>query len=144
MEVLFDTSFLVALFEKGHPEHRSTRDTYRDLQERKAEIYVATHTLAELYAVLTALPVKPRITAQQARRIIEENVIKQFNVIDLTASMYRQVIEDLATSYQTGGIVYDALIAEAATSKGIDRLYTLNKSDFERVWNKDPNKIREP
>lgn len=144
MDILFDTSFFVALFEKGHPVHKSTRQTYQYLKGQKANFYVASHTLAELYAVLTALPVQPRITTRQARQLIEENIIDRMQVIEISFSMYRDTIQRLSENYQSGGIIYDALIVEAARKQGVDCLYTLNKSDFHQVWDEEKSDIRTP
>ena len=34
----------------------------------------------------------------------------------------------------SGGVVYDALVAQAARKAQVDRLLTLNEADFRRVW----------
>jgi predicted mannosyl-3-phosphoglycerate phosphatase (HAD superfamily) len=41
---------------------------------KEFELIVASHTLAELYAVLSTLPVKPRISPSNAWRLVNENI----------------------------------------------------------------------
>ena len=50
------------------------------------EMLVASHTIAELYAVLTTLPVRPRITPDTALRLILEDVRKIARIVALSAS----------------------------------------------------------
>ena len=44
----------------------------------------------------------------------------------------------------SGGVVYDALIAQAAKKAGADRLLTLNETDFRRVWPDAAGRIASP
>ncbi len=98
------------------------------------EMLVASHTIAELYGVLTTLPLRPRLTPDTALRLILTNVRKIAKIVPLSVSDYEATIERLAELGISGGAVYDALIARAARRSGAERLLTLNASDFERVW----------
>ena len=98
------------------------------------EMLVASHTIAELYGVLTTLPLRPRITPDTALRLILENVRKIAKIVPLSVSDYEATIERLAELGIPGGAVYDALIARAAEKSSAERLLALNASDFERVW----------
>lgn len=42
------------------------------------------------------------------------------------------------------GVVYDALIARAAALAGVDRLITLNESDFRRAWPEGATRVAGP
>ncbi len=95
---------------------------------------VAAHSLAELYAILTRLPLKPPIPPSMAWQMIQENVLAIFEVIPLSESDYRAVLEHLAQTGITGGVTYDALIAYAAIKAQVDQLLTLNEKDFRRVY----------
>ena len=57
MKVLFDTSVFVAALEVSHPRHSVCLPWLQQAQEKKIEGYFSTHTYAELYSVLTRLPV---------------------------------------------------------------------------------------
>lgn len=94
---------------------------------------VAAHGLAELYAVLTTLPVSPRITAGQARKLIRHNIASRMDVVALDGSDYQAAIELVTNLGLTGGIISDALHLRAAEKAGVDRLMTFNRRDFERL-----------
>lgn len=106
----------------------------RRAKAEELEMLVASHTIAELYGVLTTLPLRPRITPDTALRLILENVRKIAKIVPLSVSDYEATIERLAELGIPGGAVYDALIARAAKKSSAERLLTLNASDFERVW----------
>jgi len=134
LKVFFDTSVLVAASVEPHPMHERSLIWVKRAKAEELEMLVASHTIAELYGVLTTLPVRPRITPDTALRLILENVRKIGKIVPLSASDYEATIERLAELGISGGAVYDALIARAAEKSGAERLLTLNASDFERVW----------
>ena len=105
---------------------------------------IASDTLAELYAVLSTLPIKPRISPAVAWRLIHENIEAVSNVISLTSSEYSTVIKRLSESGLIGGVVYDALIAKIAQKAGVKRLLTFNSDRFKRVWPAGENVIVTP
>ena len=74
MKILFDTSVLVAAVVQPHPMHSRALPWLKRAKAGEYDFVVATHTLAELYAVLTTLPVKPRISSSTAWRLIQENI----------------------------------------------------------------------
>ena len=144
MRVLFDTSVLVAACVESHPAHDRSFDWLSRAKNGKLEMVVATHALAELYAVLTRLPIRPRIDPAVARRIIRENVESIGQVKSISARQYKAVLDDLAGRNLSGGIVYDALVASVAIDEEVDALLTLNRKDFLRVWSSKKSIIREP
>lgn len=132
-KILLDTSVLVAAMVESHPEHSKAFPYLRDARRGRFNGIIAAHTLAELYAVLTSLPVQPRIGAEAAGRLIEENLLGLFSVIVLSKSDYISIIKRLSERHVTGGATYDALIAHAAYKAGVDKLVTFNVEDFMRV-----------
>ena len=134
MNVLFDTSVLVAAIVQPHPMHSRALSWLKQAKAGELRYLIASHTLAELYAVLTTLPVTPRISPATAWRLIRENVETAATVIPLTPTDYRLVLKRLAELGVSGGVIYDALIARAAQKAQVDRLLTLNPDDFARVW----------
>ena len=134
MKVIFDTSFLIAGMVEAHPSHNRALPWLRKAKAGDLEFLVATHTLAELYAVLTSLPVTPRISPGTAARLIREDVEIPAKLISLSPSDYGAVIRRLSDLGLSGGVVYDALIARAAQKAKVDRLLTANPEDFKRVW----------
>jgi predicted nucleic acid-binding protein len=144
MKVLCDTSVLVAAMVEEHPAHPRALPWLSKARNNEVELTVGAHALAELYAVLTRLPLRPRISPAVARRLIRENVEAYASVIALTAEEYRQVLDDMAGLGLSGGVIYDGVAAAAARKALVDRLLTLNESDFRRVWPTAGNRIAVP
>lgn len=144
MKVLFDTSVLVAALVEAHPMHQRALPWMQRAKAGEITMVVASHSVAKLYAVLTALPVQPRITAALAWQLIHENIARAATVIALSWGDYRAVIKQLSGSGVVGGITYDALIARAAQKARATRLITLNPGDFERVWPEGRHVIATP
>ena len=134
MKVMFDTSVLVAGMVEPHPMHEQAFPWLKRARSGDLEFFVASHTLAELYAVLTTLPVSPRIQPGAAWRLIREDVINPAKVTCISPSDYGAVIRRVADLGLSGGIIYDAIITKAAQKAQVDRILTLNPDDFTRVW----------
>ncbi len=144
MRVLLDSSTLIAAMLPDHPHHAQA---HRWLAQAKAEAFdfiVSGHSIAELYAVLTRLPRKPRIGPAAALRLIQENVTSHATVATLSGDDYISLVESLSQAGISGGAVYDAVIAKAAESARVDHLITLNASHFARVWPAGADRIRSP
>lgn len=133
MKILLDTSVLVAAMVESHPEHERAFPWLKHIIDGKNEGYVAIHSLAELYAVLTVLPVRPRISPHAAHELLVRNVLQHFEVITLGPGDYLTVIENLSSLGIVGGATYDALIMYAAISVEMDRIVTFNLRDFRRI-----------
>jgi predicted nucleic acid-binding protein len=134
MKTLFDTSVIVAGLVEAHPMHGRTFPWIKQARDEKLELIVAAHTIAECYAVLSSLPIKPRISPTIARRLLGENVESIGKIVSLTAAEYQNTISKLSAAGLAGGITYDALIARVARKERVERLVTLNIEDFRRVW----------
>jgi hypothetical protein len=74
MKTLFDTSIIVSGIVESHPMHAKCLPWLQRAKAGDVECIVASHTLAETYAVLTTLPVKPRISPLVAQRLIDNNL----------------------------------------------------------------------
>ena len=134
MKVLFDTSVLVAALVASHPAHERAIPLLKKAIDEKIDLIVSSHTLAELYAVLTTLPVSPRIAPGVARRLIHENIESVATIIALSSSDYLATVKHMSELGISGGAVYDALIVKAAQKADAKQLVTLNAGDFRRVW----------
>ena len=134
MKILFDTSVLVAAIVEPHPMHGRALPWLQRAKAGKFDFVVASHTLAEFYAVLTTLRVKPRISPSGAWRLVHEDVDMSAKYVSLSMSDYKSTVEDVADLGLRGGTVYDALIAKAAQKSKVERLLTFNPDDLTRVW----------
>lgn len=134
MKILFDTSVLVAALVESHPMHARAFPWLKQARAREFDMIVAAHTIAELYAVLSTLPIKPRISPLIARKLIRENIETVGKLISLTPREYISVIKQISELGLAGGITYDALIAKVAQKANVERLLTLDADHFTRVW----------
>lgn len=75
---------------------------------------IAGHTLAELYAVLIILPIRPRMTPGKAGHLIHSDVETLAKMVALSLSEYSSVVKRIVDLGLSGGVLYDAIIAKAA------------------------------
>lgn len=134
MRVLFDTSVLVPALVQALPQHPRAAPWLERAKAGEIEFLVANHSLAELYSVLSTLPMRPRLSPAQAWTLIRENVEAAAQLIALSPADYLVTTQRVSELGLAGGVVYDALIARAAEIAGADRLLTFNEKDFLRVW----------
>ena len=144
MKTLFDTSVLVAALVEQHPKHERAIPWLSKAKADKFEFIVASHSLAELYAVLTTLPLKPRISTSIAWRLISENIESKAKVVSLSPTEYSSIIKKLSDKGLSGGIVYDALIVGVAQKSKVERIITLNRKHFRKVWHDNEEILFEP
>ena len=144
MKVFFDTSVLVAAFVPAHPRHERAFDRVRRARSGEYRLLTSTHNLAEVYSVLTTLPLSPRVSPPAAARIIRENLEEQAEIVPVSAVDYRDVVRHLGDAGLAGGIVYDALVFRAAITAGAAVLLTFNLKDFRRVWPDSGIRVEEP
>lgn len=129
---------------EAHPAHEQALAWLRRVAEGTDKGLVAAHTLAELYAVLTTLPVHPPISPSDAKQLIQHNVAERLEIVFLSDQDYLQLLEHLAARGIIGGAIYDALILHAAVSAKADLVVTLNAKDFQRVYPNLADKIVAP
>lgn len=144
MKVLLDTSVLVTALVEPHPEHLRALPWLTSAKSKSSELVISSHTIAEVYAVLSTLPVSPRISPGLAWRLINESILSKVSVVSLTSSEYIATVKHLSDLGLSGGAVYDALIVKAAVKSGADRVVTFNMNDLRRVWPEGASRIVTP
>lgn len=133
MIIVLDSSVLVAAMIANHSHYLPSLKAIQKIEEDRNKGIIASHTLAECYATLTALPTASPISSLQACEMIEKNILKIFDVIDLTLKDYQQVLKRVAAKNLRSGVIYDALIFQVALKKKASLLLSWNVKDFERV-----------
>ena len=131
MKVFCDTNVIVAAFLRGHPHHNRARPVLERIKAGQDQGFVAAHSLAEIYAVLTRLPGASQVAPTIAWRLISENVVKNFTTVALTSKEYAQTLEKAAADGVEGGKTYDSLLLAAAAKSEVDRIYTGNVRHFQ-------------
>ena len=130
--LLIDTNVIVAAMVAEHPQHASSLACIRKLQQDEAKKLMSCHGLAECFSSLTSMPFENQISPFQAREIIERNVLSLFEVVELNAQDYQDAVRRVSDFNGKGGIIYDALILQAALKRKAS-LITWNSKDFLRI-----------
>jgi predicted nucleic acid-binding protein len=144
VRALFDTSVLIAGLVEAHGKHSQSFPWLQKIKHTEVQGLIAAHSIAETYAVLSTLPVSPRISPSAAWALLEHSILPFVQVVDLSAQETQVVVQRLSRQGLAGGVVYDALIAEAATKAKAECVVTLNISDFKRIAHATSLSIREP
>ena len=104
----------------------------------------AAHTLAEVYSVMTRLPVRPRIGPEQGLLFIE-SIRERFTTIALSDREYFEVIASAAERGIAGGKIYDALILRCAEKSKVEAVFTWNLTEFRQLADPEfAGRIRTP
>jgi predicted nucleic acid-binding protein len=130
MREFFDTSVLVAAFCYGHVHHPPSVKRFAAAEKQNSACGI--HSLAEVYAVMTALPVKPMIPPEQVLLFVEE-VRNRLTLISLSADEYFATIQDAGSRSFTGGRVYDALLLACAAKSKAQAVYTWNLKHYQSL-----------
>ena len=141
MKYFFDTSVLVAAVSARHVHHTPSQAAYLAAEKNTASC--AAHSLAEVYAVLTRLPGKQRMSCDQALLFIDD-IRERFTTIALDEAEYWSAITAAAAEGVIGGTVYDALIARCALKVKATVIYTWNLEHFRRVGPEVARRVQTP
>jgi len=132
----FDTSVLVSAIVTSHPAHHRTFPYFERVFQKIDKGFISSHCVAELYAVLSVLPVKPKLSPLEVEKILEKNIYPKFEIVSLSPSDYKKAISRVSDLHLAGGILYDSLHVEAAIKSGAEKLITLNHTHFEKLAGK--------
>jgi predicted nucleic acid-binding protein len=139
VKVFFDTSVLVAAMVDQLAQHERAFSYYAAALDAGHCCACSTHVLAECYATLTALPLPRRVQPEEARLLIEKNILEKLIVIELRMEDYREALGRVAALGLRSGVVYDALHLACAEKAGYKTMVTFNARDFERL---EPKRIK--
>ena len=141
MKRFFETSVLVAIFYGDHPAHEAAIRCFQGATPRTA--FCAAHSVAELYAVMTRLPIRPAISPEQCMLFLDD-LRERLTLVHLTGAEYLATAARAAKAGLPGGKIYDALILACAGKAGVEAVYTLNVKDFERIAPDLAGRIQSP
>ena len=94
---------------------------------------MSAHSIAELYAALTRLPLMPRIHPVEAARIVTENILPHFQVVPISQEDYLDAVNLMSSSGFIGAQIYDALLLRCAAKCRAKRIYTFNLTHFRNM-----------
>ncbi len=133
MNLMYDTSTLLALYVEAHPDHEKAVNTHIQLSKEESETYICAHSIAELYANLTRGIAYFNFSAMKAESLINTILDKFFSVVELTRKDYIETIEFLKEEKLTGAVIYDGIIVQAASKIDAEYIVTFNEKDFKRL-----------
>jgi len=141
VKFFYDTTVLVAAVSVQHIHHRPSLAAY--LAADKNHAGCAAHSLAEVYATLTRMPGRQRMTCEQAVIFLSE-MRDRLKTIALDGDEYSSIIVDAAADGIGGGLIYDALIASCALKANANTIYTWNIDHFRRLGPEVAKRVHTP
>ncbi len=144
MKIFCDTSVLVAASLRNHEHFPRAIEVIKRVKQGTDKGYIACHSLLEIYAVLTRIPVSPVIHPADVNRIVQENILAHFETISLGSEDYVKTIKRATEAGVIGGGIYDFLILQCAQLVDCHRIYTFNLNEFRRLIPSLANKIVAP
>jgi predicted nucleic acid-binding protein len=141
MTAFVDTSVLVAAFWGDHAGHDSSNALIA--RARRETWGCGLHSLAELYATLTAMPIRPAPGPEQVVLFVEQ-IPERLTILSLTETEYRRTIRDAAEQGMTSGRIFDALLLACARKFQAKTIYTWNLKHFRQLAPDLADRIRMP
>jgi predicted nucleic acid-binding protein len=141
VRAFFDSSVLVPVFLEDHEHHERSLRVFVDATKRQD--CCAAHSLAEVYATLTRLPGRHRLSGEQVLLFLD-NIRERLTIVALTVDEYYAAIREAADAGVVGGTIYDALIARCAVKAKADTVYTWNTRHFEQLGPVIAERLRTP
>ena len=141
MKGFFDTSVLVPLFYRDHVHHGPSQDLF--IQFNPSTGCCGAHSLAEVYATLTRMPGKRRISGEQAMLFIG-NIRERLSMIALSGEEYAGALQASAARGIVGGAIYDALLAHCALKSKALAIYTWNTRHYALCGREVVGRLRTP
>jgi len=128
--IFLDTSVLIATAQVGHPRHTPSRELWNLCAREEAA--VSTHTLAEIFSTLSAMPPGLRLAPRDAV-VAVETFLQRLTAVTLSADEYVETLRRTANLGHSGGMIYDALHLACARKVDAQCIYTWNEKHFRLV-----------
>ena len=141
MKGFFDTSVLVPLFYRDHVHHGSSQELF--IRFNQSTGCCGAHSLAEVYATLTRMPGKRRISGEQAMLFIG-NIRERLSIVALNGEEYAHALQASAARGIVGGAIYDALLAHCALKSKAQTIYTWNVRHYAQCGPEVVGRVRTP
>ena len=141
MKGFFDTSALVPLFYQDHVHHGPSQELF--IQFNQSTGCCGAHSLAEVYATLTRMPGKRRISGEQAMLFIS-NIRERLSLVALSGEEYADALQASAARGIIGGAIYDAMLAHCALKAEAEAIYTWNTRHYTQCGPEVARRLRTP
>jgi predicted nucleic acid-binding protein len=141
VKAFLDTSVLVATFYADHEHHAPSIDLFLRFGKRHA--CCGAHSLAEVYATLTGMPGKRRVSGDEALLFLGD-IRERLTLVALDEQEYFQVAAASAAGGLASGAVYDAILGHCALKAKAEAIYTWNPRDFLRLSPAIAGRVKTP
>lgn len=141
MKAFLDTSVMVAAFWGDHPSHDASLQIFAEANRQTGACCI--HSLAEVYATMTALPVRPALAPEQVFLFVQQ-ISERLTAVALDEAEYLGAIRELADRGVSGGRVYDALLLACARKSQAGTIYTWDLKHFRQLAPDIADRIRTP
>ncbi|HEV2486037.1 MAG TPA: PIN domain-containing protein [Terracidiphilus sp.] len=141
MKAFLDTSVLVATFYADHEHHPPSIDLF--LRFGKKNACCGAHSLAEVYAVLTGMSGRRRVSGDEALLFLSD-IRARLTIVALDSQEYLQMLEASAAAGIAGGSIYDAILGHCAIKAKAEVIYTWNTKDFLRLSPAVAGRVKTP
>ena len=141
MREFFDSSVLIAAFWGGHAKHSPSIKCLSNADKRHSSCSI--QSLAEIYAVMSSLPVAPGIPPEQVMLFVEE-VRSRLTLVSLDEKEYFQTFQRCVDRGFTSGRIYDALLLSCAAKSGAQTIFTWDLKHFRATARELAERIRTP
>jgi predicted nucleic acid-binding protein len=127
----FDTSVLVAgMVDLGDDSEAALKVLDAIADGRIEGPGTAWHCCLEFFSVTTRFPEEYRLEPETALRLLREEILPRFAVLQLPEAAYRDFLTVAVGDGASGGRIYDAHIAEVARLSGARVVVTDNRRHF--------------
>ena len=128
--IFLDTSVLIAIAQVNHEKHAPSLELWSRCTAQGAAI--STHTIAEVYSTLTAMPPGLRLAPRNAVLAVE-TFLKRVTPVALSTEEYMEALRGTAGLSHSGGMIYDALHLACARKIAAVQIYTWNVGHFQML-----------
>jgi predicted nucleic acid-binding protein len=122
---------MVAAVCSWHERHAAAAAEIERRLERREQMTIAAHAIAETYAVLTRLPAPHRLAPADAWTLVRANFVDHAVLVTLDGPAHIAVLTELARADIGGGRTYDGLIAACAVASQARAILTFNTRHFD-------------
>ena len=130
MKVFLDTSVMVAAFWGDHTGHDASLQAFTEATRQTGSFGI--HSLAEVYATMTALPVRPALGPDQVFLFVQQ-ISERLTPVSLDQAEYLGAIRELSERGLAGGRVYDALLLACARKAQTETILTWDLKHFRQL-----------
>ena len=141
MKAFLDTSVLVATFYSDHEHHPPSIDLF--LRFGKKDACCGAHSLGEVYATLTGMPGKRRVSGDEALLFLGD-IRERLTLVALDGQEYFRVAQASAAAGLASGAIFDAILGYCALKAKAEAIYTWNTKDFLRLSPAIAGRVKAP